>query len=254
MRQARTSFTVKQLSDLAGVSIRTLHYYDEIGLLHPESHGENGYRYYGKADLLKLQQVLFFRELDFPLSEIKVILDRPDFNLLHALRVHRATLQQRVERLEQLIRTLDKTVEHLEGGTPMADQDYYQGFNEAKQKEYEAYIHERYGDEPLNTSVQRWGSLSPAEKKAFLERGNRLHQDIAAAMDKGYDSPEIQALMARFRQHYSFFYDISVERFEALGHMYNQNPEFQANFESVRPGLAAFLEQAISYYVAHTKE
>lgn len=254
MGHARKSYTIKQLSNLAGVTVRTLHYYDEIGLLQPESYGQNGYRHYGEAELQKLQQILFFRELDFPLAEIKKILDRPDFDMLDALQVHRARLEGRVERLQQLIHTVDKTMGHLTGEIMMTNEEYYQGFDEEQQKEYEQYIRERYGDEPLNTSIKRWAKLTPAEKQAFLEKLNYLHQDIAAKMDKGAGSPEIQALIQKYREQLSFFYDITLERYEALGHMYNANPEFKANYESVRPGMAAFMEKAIEHYVEANRD
>ncbi len=104
------SYTVKQLSDLAGVSIRTLHYYDEINLLKPEAVGANGYRYYGDESLLKLQQILFYRELGLELSGITDIVNRPDFDVQTALESHRKSLQGRVERLNRLIATVDDTI------------------------------------------------------------------------------------------------------------------------------------------------
>lgn len=249
MLNARERYTVKQLADLAGVSARTLHYYDQIGLLRPEAYGENGYRYYGGGDLLRLQQILFFRELDFSLAEIQSALSRPDFDLLRALAQHRQALHGRIQRLERLVETIDKTIHHLKGEIPMSNQDLYAGFDEEKQKEYEEIVREKWGDEPLNTSVKRWASLSPAEKRELLERGNRLHQQLAAAMDQGPASPAAQDLIAQYRQHLNFFYDISLEHYERLGHMYNANPDFQANYDAVRPGLAAFMEQAIVIYV-----
>lgn len=248
MLNVRAMFTVKQLSDMAGISVRTLHYYDQIGLLHPERTGENGYRYYGEASLLRLQQILFFRELDFPLAEIQALLDRPGFDMLEALAAHRVSIQRRIQRLERLVGTIDRTVSHLKGETPMSKKDYYAGFDEARQKKHEETIRQRYGDEPLNTSVKRWNDLTREEKNAFLERGNRIHQELAAQMDKGPQSPEVQALIQQFREHYNFFYDITIERFEGLGHMYNQNPDFQATYENIRPGMAAFMEEAVVYY------
>jgi MerR family transcriptional regulator, thiopeptide resistance regulator len=102
-------YTVKQLSELAGVSVRTLHYYDEIGLLKPSSVGENGYRYYEDASLFRLQQILFFREMDLGLLQIKDILDHPDFDLVATLQAHRHTLQEKIERLQTLISTVEQS-------------------------------------------------------------------------------------------------------------------------------------------------
>ena len=103
-------YTVKQLSTLAGVTPRTLHYYDQIGLLKPESIGENGYRYYGDKSALRLQQILFYRELGFSLESIRDVIIKPDFQVEEALEEHRVALQGRVQRLEGLIRTVGKTL------------------------------------------------------------------------------------------------------------------------------------------------
>src|SRR5512136_1978771 len=103
-------YTVKQVAVAAGVSPRTLHFYDQIGLLKPDAYGENGYRYYGEMALLRLQQILFFKELDFGLAEIKATIDRPGFDILEALCAHRETLQERSRRLSCLIETVDKTI------------------------------------------------------------------------------------------------------------------------------------------------
>lgn len=252
------SMTVKQLAEMAGVSARTLHYYDEIGLLKPSAYGENGYRYYGEADALRLQQILFFRELGFSLEQIKSILDRPGFDVLRALQTHKTTLRERVERLESLIDTVEQTIRHIQGEQTMADKkDMYKGFrgyDASKQKEYEQYIREQYGSDQVDTSVKRWAAMTDAEKKAYGERGNQLHSEIVANMAKGHQSPEIQVLMGRYRQHLSFFYDVTLDIYEGLGHGYNADPDFQAFYEAIHPGLAAFMEQAITYYVEQERK
>lgn len=243
-----STYTVRQLSKMAGVSIRTLHYYDEIGLLKPDAYGENGYRYYGEEALLRLQQILFFRELDFSLAEIQSILDRPDFDLLQALQVHRKTLRGRIERLERLVHTVDKTIHHLKGEAQMSNQEYYEGFSEEKQKEYEQYIRQRWGDESYESSARRWNALSAEEKKAYGERGDALNRALAARMEKDYQDPEVQTLIEQYRAHLCFFYDVTLEIFEGLGHGYNQHPDFIAFYDAYKPGLSAFMEQAITYY------
>jgi DNA-binding transcriptional MerR regulator len=107
------AFTVKQMSDLAGVSARTLHFYDQIDLLKPERQSANGYRVYTEANLLRLQQILFFKELDFSLEEIKEIIDQPGFDMLSALEAHAVTLQERVCRMNRLIHTVEKTISYI---------------------------------------------------------------------------------------------------------------------------------------------
>ena len=129
-------YTVKQLAKLAGVSVRTLHYYDEIGLLKPSSVGGNGYRHYEEEALLKLQQILFYRELELSLDEIKAVVGRPDFDVLSALQSHREALQGRVERLKRLIQTVDKTINHLKGNETMNAKGLFEGFSEEEQEKY----------------------------------------------------------------------------------------------------------------------
>ena len=140
------AYTIKQLADLAGVSVRTLHYYDEIGLLAPGAYGENGYRYYDADALLRLQQILFFRELDFRLDEIKAILDRPDFDVRRALETHRVALEEKSARLKQLIETVDKTISRLKGESKMSDQELFGGFDEEKQAQYTEEARKRWGE------------------------------------------------------------------------------------------------------------
>jgi DNA-binding transcriptional MerR regulator len=254
MAARASTYTVKQLSDLAGVSIRTLHYYDEIGLLKPDAYGENGYRYYGDGALLRLQQILFFRELDFSLAEIQAILARPDFNPLQALQVHRKTLQGRIERLERLVHTVDRTIYHLKGEAQMSNKEYYQGFSEEKQKEYEQYVRQRWGDDSYESSARKWSALTAEEKKAYGTRGDALNRALAASMAKGHQNPEVQTLIGQYRQHLSFFYEVTLEIYEGLGHGYNQHPDFIAFYDGYAPGLAAFMEQAIEYYCQQHKK
>ena len=155
-------YTVKQLSDLAGISPRTLHYYDEIGLLRPATHGDNGYRYYGEDCLPRLQQILFFKELDFSLDEIRTVMAQPGFDVAHALQVHRQALLERVERLNRLIQTIDKTTLHLKGQKTMKKKEYFEGFSEEKQKEYEKEIRQKYGDKAFD-GVTDWNSYTPEQ-------------------------------------------------------------------------------------------
>src|SRR5262249_47303229 len=143
------AYTVKELAQLSGTSVRTLHFYDEIGLLKPARVGENQYRYYEDDQLLALQQILFFRELGFELKKIQAIVGRPSFDRVEALRAHRQVLLRERTRMGKLIRTIDQTVAKLNGGksmkTKMKDKDLYQGFAPEKQAEYEEYIKNKSG-------------------------------------------------------------------------------------------------------------
>ncbi len=241
-------YTVKQLAKLAGVSARTLHYYDEIGLLKPETVGENGYRYYSRADLLRLQQILFYKELDFSLKEIGAMLGRADFDLREALAGHRAALQQRVERLLRLVETVDRTLNHLEGRYEMDDKQIFGGWTEEKQKGYEEEIRQRYGDKAFNGVID-WNRYTPEQKEVIQAESRAIYQGLGQAMEQGPESQAVQALIARWHNHLRYFYEPSLERLRGLGEMYTEDERFRQNFEQVRPGLAAFMKEAIEVYV-----
>ncbi|MCB1109826.1 MAG: MerR family transcriptional regulator, partial [Chlamydiia bacterium] len=140
-------YTVSQLAKLSGVTVRTLHWYDQMGLLKPTYHGSNGYRYYEEKELLLLQQILFFRELGFELKRIKQILGHSDFDLLAALSSHRQILEKNLARTKKLLKTIDKTIKHLKGKQKMEEKDLYLGFTKKQQAEYEKQLIDRFGQE-----------------------------------------------------------------------------------------------------------
>lgn len=241
-------YTVKQLSDLAGVSIRTLHYYDEIGLLKPSAIGENGYRYYGEEALLRLQQILFYRELDLGLLQIKEIIDSPEFDLVSALQSHRLALQDRINRLQGLIQTIDSTILNVVGEVNMSKKQLFAGFSEEKQREYEQEAMRLYDQETVRQSIKRWKNYTPQEKERIKQEGVEIYNDFVAAMDNGPGSAETQQIVARWHQHLRYFYEPSLETLRGLGQHYNEHPDFRATFQQFHPDLPAFLQQAISHY------
>jgi DNA-binding transcriptional MerR regulator len=129
------AYTVKQVAAMSSVSVRTLHFYDETGLLKPAYHNANGYRYYEEPQLLALQQILFYRELGFELKQIRQILDRDDFENLDALQSHRGILQENLARTRTLIETIDKTIKHLKGAKKMKNEEMFVGFSVAAGKD-----------------------------------------------------------------------------------------------------------------------
>ena len=153
-------YTVKQLSNLAGISARTLHYYDEIGLLKPSSVGENGYRYYGDEAVLRLQQILFYRELGFSLNEIKKVVGNPDFNVMKALQTHKLALGQRVERLNRLISTVDNTINHFKGKKEMSKKQLFAAFSEEEEKKYFTEAEQIYDPTIVKASQKKWNGYS----------------------------------------------------------------------------------------------
>ena len=242
------AYTVKKLAKLAGVSVRTLHYYDEIGLLKPSSYGQNGYRYYEGEALLRLQQILFFRELDFGLKEIHLILEAPDFDMIKALQSQRQALQRQTRRLNSLIHTIDKTIRHLEGKREMSTKEMFAAFDEEKQKEYEKEARQRYGDEAVAASTRRWNSYSKTKQAEIKAEGEAIYREIRDHMAEGPTGKTVQQLIGRWHQHIRYFYEPTASMLRGLGHMYAEDPAFSAVYEKLDPNLPTFLRQAIDHY------
>jgi DNA-binding transcriptional MerR regulator len=250
---ARTIVTVKQLSDLAGVTIRTLHYYDQIGLLKPSSVGANGYRYYEEAALYRLQQILFYRELEIPLDKIKRMMERPDFDVLASLESHRSALQAEARRLQRLVRTVETTKNHLKGRVNMNPGALFDGFSEAEQQKYAQEASEKWDAKTVKASNDRWKAYSPAQKKRILEEGQAIYGDLAAAMPKGAESKQVQAIVARWHAHMKCFWSPTDGQLLGLADLYNDDARFRTNYEKVSPGLAGFMRRAVQVYVRNRR-
>ena len=246
-------YTVKQLSTLAGISVRTLHHYDAIGLLKPETVGANGYRYYGDESVLRLQQILFYRELDLSLGDIKAIVTRPDFETVSALVSHRQSLQGRVERLERLIRTVDDTILHLKGAKDMSKKQLFEAFSEEEQEKYAEEAARMYDPKIVKASNKQWKAYSAEQKQRILDEGNQIYADMVAIIPKGASSPEAQACVERWRQHMNYFWTPNLDQLLGLAEMYNTDPRFKANFDKVDPRLAVFMKEAVGVYVKSKK-
>lgn len=250
----RSMLTVKQLSKLAGVTPRTLHHYDEIGLLKPTRVGENGYRYYGEESVLRLQQILFYRELGIALDDIKKIMGRRDFDVMGALRSHKEALQKQVRRLNRLIDTVDNTINHLKGNTLMSNKAYFEGFSEEEQEKYAKEAEELYGAESVRESNRKWKAYPQEKKEAIMAEGQALYTALIAAMPKGPASSEAQAGVERWRRHLEYFWTPNLDQLLALASGYNDDPRFKANFDKMHPQLAGFMREAVTVYVTNHKD
>ncbi len=241
--------TVKQLSKLAGVTPRTLRHYDAIGLLRPSRIGSNGYRYYEEEAVLRLQQILFYRELDMPLEDIKKIMGRRDFDVLVALQGHRAALSRQVNRLNRLIETVDKTILHLKGQNAMNDKDFFRGFTPEEEEKYSQEAMQMYDRAIVKGSVKKWKSYTAADKQKIGEEGKKVYTDMAAAMPKGAASAEAQSAVARWRKHIEYFWTPTDDQLLGLVDLYNDDPRFRGNFDKLNPRLAEFMREAVRIYV-----
>jgi DNA-binding transcriptional MerR regulator len=240
-------YTVKQLSDFAGISVRTLHYYDEIALLNPSFVGDNSYRYYADEAVFRLQQILFFRELGFSLTEIKTILDEPEFDTLAALHAHRDALRQKVRRLNDLIQTVDRTILHLAEGISMSESQLFSGFDEER---YRKEARELYDPQEVDASYKRWNSYTPTQKDQIKAEGAAIYDELVTVMGHGAASPEVQQVIGRWHQHLRYFYEPSVERLRGLGQLYVESPDFSGKFRQLHPNLPEFMREAITVYCA----
>lgn len=244
-------YTVKQLSDIAGISVRTLHHYDDIALLAPTRIGANGYRYYDESALLRLQQILFYREIGLELAHIRDILNSPDFDLVSALQSHRHALAEKADRLQQLIATIDQTIAHVQGESAMSERKMFAAFSEEQQKDYEREARLQWDADTVNDSVARWASYSPAQKEAIMAQGNQIYTDIITHMESGAPATgdESQALLARWHDHLRHFYEPSLDVLRGLGEMYHLDPAFRATFDAFHPDLSAYMREGIAHYV-----
>ncbi len=244
-------YTVKRLSKIAGVSVRTLHYYDEIGLLKPSFIKENGYRCYEEKELLKLQQILFFRELEFPLEKIKHIMQAPRFDSLAALSEQKTLLQFKKKRIEKLLITITKTIDSLKGGETMNNDDTFSAFNDPTYQKHKEEVEKRWGTtDAYKQSIERVGKMSKIELDKIKAEAEDIRQKAAELMRQGFSfkSPEVQVQIDRFYQHLHYFYDPSYEMFKGLGQMYVDDERFTEVYEKQAKGFAQFMRDAMSFY------
>ena len=242
-------YTVKQLSALAGVTPRTLHHYDQIGLLKPSLVGPNGYRYYGEEAVLRLQQILLYRELDIPLEDIKRIMGRRDFDVLTALESHKIELARRVTRLQHLIQTVDETILHMKGQKEMTSKQIFSGFTPEEEEKYAKEAEQMYDPETVRTSNKRWKGYSEEQKKAILDESKQIYLDMVAAMPKGAGSPEAQACVERWRKNMDYFWTPRLDQLVPLASHYGDDPRFKENFDQIHPDLADIMLEAVKIYV-----
>lgn len=245
------SYTVQQLATLSGVTVRTLHHYDQIGLLKPSRIRNNGYREYNEPELLRLQQILFFRELDFPLDEIKSMLNRKSFDMVEALKEHKTLIRLKQKHLENLVKTIDRTIKRITMDEKKNDEELYDAFKDPDVKGYQDEVRERWGDtEAYAQSMARVKKMTKKEMDELKAKGKEFNQKLAVAMASGVgvDSPEMQAMVAEHYKGIQFFYDCPIEMYRNLGEMYVQDPRFTKTYDTVRPGLAVYLRDAIRVF------
>ncbi len=253
-------YTVQKLAQMAGVSSRTLRYYDEIELLKPARINSSGYRIYGQKEVDRLQQILFYRELGVSLDKIKTIITTPTFDELKALREHREKLLEKKEQLDLLIANVDKTIASKERSIPMNDKEKFEGFKqkmiEDNEKKYGKEIREKYGDEIVAKSNNKLKNITQEEYDQVTNLADEVMQTLHAAMQTNDPSGEIAQKAADLhRQWLSFYWDrYSKEAHAGLAQMYVDDERFKAYYDKQQPGTAEFLRDAILIYTGMHNE
>jgi DNA-binding transcriptional MerR regulator len=243
------TYTVSRLARLAGVSVRTLHYYDQVGLLKPSAQTAAGYRLYGEADLLRLQQILLFKELDFSLADIRRALDDPGFDPVQALQRHRRLLEERRLRLERLLHTIDRTLATLtEDHMTLTDEELYEGFTKEQIERYPRQAAEMYDPALVKLANERVRKMSKAQWAAVKAEGDQVTRSLAGLMGRDPADPQVQALIARHYAWVEHFYPVSAEIYRGLGQLYTSHPEFRATYDRYAKDLADFMQAAMEVY------
>ncbi|WP_145321273.1 MerR family transcriptional regulator [Paenibacillus xylanexedens] len=243
---------VKEVAELASISVRTLHHYDEIGLLTPDEVTSAGYRLYSDANLERLQQILFFKELDFSLKEIKKIINNPSFDPEEALNMHRLILLEKRQRLDQMIATIDKTVLHVRGEIKMTAKEQFEGFD-FSQNPYEQEARERWGDHAVDQANQKLHSQSGEKQKALSDQMNEIYKHLAALRHTEPASAEAQAGIKEWYTLLNQMGSYSPEAFRGLGQMYVDDERFTRNIDQFGDGLAVFMRDAMAVFADQNK-
>ncbi len=244
----------KKIANLSGVSARTLRFYDEIDLLKPARVSSSGYRIYGQQEVNRLQQILFYRELDMKLEEIKEILDNPDFNVEHALMEHQEKLLAKRCEIDHLLASVQQTMQYYKGEIDMTDQEKFTVFKEQKIAENEAKygeeIREKYGKETVERSNQKYLNLTEEQMQEMTKTETQLFAKIEMYLQQ----PKIESDLAKeicelHKKWLSFTWSTySAEAHKGLGMMYVADERFTAYYDDKHASAAQALNDVIQYH------
>lgn len=240
---------VKEVATLVGISVRTLHHYDKIGLLTPEEISTSGYRLYSDENLEMLQQILFFRELDFPLKKIKEIIHNPSFDREESLQLHRRMLLERRKRIDAMIATIDQTTKYVKGEMHMSNKEIFAGFD-FSHNPYEEEARDRWGNNEVDASNEHIRNMSSTEQKTMNQKMNTIFQELAEMKDASPASGQVQTIIKEWYDflNHSTGHHYSLDAFKGLGQMYVSDPRFTKNIDQFGEGLAAFMCHAMAIY------
>ncbi len=252
-------YTVKKLAALADVSTRTLRYYDEIGILKPARINSSGYRIYGQNEVDRLQQILFYRELEVSLEDIKEIISQPDYSSCKALKDHRIKLLAKKNQIDILLSNIEKTLEAAEGRLKMTDKEKFEGFKQKlvdeNEDKYGREIREKYGDKAVNESNNKLLNMTDEQYQQFEKLGQEVNETLKAAMETGDPAGSLgQKAADLHRQWLSCSWgSYSKEAHVGVAQMYVDDERFKAYYDKIQEGAAEFLRDAVLTYTGMNK-
>lgn len=239
----------KEVASLTGISVRTLHHYDAIGLLRPSRNKENGYREYLDDDLDQLQQILFFKACGFQLSTIQQLLSSSSFNRQEAFLLQKKYLLHEKKRIEQMIDTLNKSMRTMKGEITMSLTEKFNGFD-MNNNPYAEEARRLWGDEAVDQSEAYIGSLSKEKKDAISKGMDDLFTALSSIREESPSSKTAQQAMEKMYQHFNqnFGYQYTLEAFAGVGQLYITDPRFTKNVDKYGEGLSHFLAEAMRIF------
>jgi DNA-binding transcriptional MerR regulator len=246
-------YSVNELAKLAGVSVRTLHLYDKMGLLKPSKRSPKGYRIYGQKELLKLQQVLFYKELDMPLREIARILDDPLFDLIKSLEVHRHELRSREKRIHILLDTIDKTISHLKNKTMLTDDELYEGIPKEQAEAWRKEATIKWGDK-VEKSEEQLRKMSKSDLKILQAEQNQIILELRQLVNEDPTGRKVQKAIAAHYANIRKFWgthgdsDSQADAYKGLGKLFAKDERYTAIQGKPDPQFATFICKAMEHY------
>ncbi len=247
-------YTVGQLAKLAGVTTRTLRYYDRIGLLQPKAKSGAGYRVYGEKQVDRLQQILFYREMGVELGAVTRIMDAPSFEQAEALQSHLNALQARRARLDALIETVERTMAARKGEITMTDEEKFaafkQGMIDENERKYGAEVRARYGDDAADESNAKLKAMSKAQYEDTEALSQAVNEALLAAFETGDPQGKLAQKACELHKQWLMRYwtHYSPEAHKGVAQMYVDDARFTAYYDAIAPGCAQFLRDAIFAY------
>ena len=250
------AYTVKKLSELSGVTIRTLHFYEEISLLRPAYYGSNGYRYYEEKELLALQQILFFKELGFTRKQIQKVMGKSDFDKLAALHAHKKSLSREWEKIGVLLQTIDKTIKHLTGKRKMKDKEIFDGFKIALVKVEEGLPYSEAVKLVVQSVKNPTKNVEDVEQRGKVYYDNMtmtahaLFKELVHCIEKGLGSStnEVQKIIKKHHAFAEQTHSATGQVYKAMALLYEEHLEFRKQLDPFHPSLATFMAEAMRVF------